>query len=246
MKSPTQQHVHVLRLHLLDMAKLSQRAVDYATKGYRLGSLEFCRYVRNGDHQLRELRRSIAALCQKPVSPEPRSQESRSQETAVDSDAHPDKLDAVRQLRFSRSALRIADALHAVCTATAEIAHHSMLLLEDADWVPRCEALEKACYLVNRLMCLCIVALFKRERQHAEAVLQCREGRRLFEQAFRELRNQELHNCTGRQSAIPAALELAISNSLKQIANQTHEIAEAIVFWLEGKKCVVKSAAGAH
>jgi hypothetical protein len=240
MKSPAQQHVHVLRLHLLDMAKLSQRAVDYATKGYRLGSPEFCRYVRNGDHHLRELRRSIAALCQKPGS-----QESRSQEPAADPDAHPDKLDVTRQLRFSRSALRIADALHAVCTATAEIAHHSMLLLEDADWVPRCEALEKACFLVNRLMCLCIVALFKRERQHAEAVLQCREGRRLFEQAFHELRN-ELHNGTGPQSAIPTALELAIGNSLRQIANQTHEIAEAIVFWLEGKKCVVASGAGAH
>jgi phosphate uptake regulator len=248
MKNPTQQHV--LRSHLLDMAKLSQRAVDYATKGYRLGSPEFCRYVRNGDRQLRELRRSIEALCQKPSSHEPGfhepgSQEPRSQEPAIDPDAHPDKLNAVRQLRFSRSALRIADALHAVCTATAEIAHHSMLLLEDADWVPRCEALEKACYLVNRLMCLCIVALFKRECQHAKAVLQSREGRRLFEQAFQELRT-ELHNGTGPRSAIPTALELAISNSLKQIANQTHEIAEAIVFWLEGKKCVVESGAGAH
>ena len=229
MKSPTQQHVHVLRLHLLDMAKLSQRAVDYATKGYRLGSPEFCRYVRNGDHHLRELRRSIAALCQKSAPKEHMSEEPA------------DKPDATRQLRFSRSALRIADALHAVCTATAEIAHHSMLLLEDANWTPRCEALEKACYLVNRLMCLCIVALFKRERQHAEAVLQSREGRRLFEQAF-----HQLHNGAGRQSAIPTALELAISNSLKQIANQTHEIAEAIVFWLEGKKCVVASGAGDH
>src|SRR5258708_3886480 len=134
MKSPTQQHVHVLRLHLLDMAKLSQRAVDYATKGYRLGSPEFCRYVRNGDHQLRELRRSITDLCQRSVSQEPKPQK-----PAVDDPAaHPDKLDAARQFRFSRSALRIADALHAVCTATAEIAHHTMLLLEDANWVPQC------------------------------------------------------------------------------------------------------------
>jgi phosphate uptake regulator len=241
MKSSTQQHLHVLRLHLLDMAKLSQRAVDYATKGYRLGSPEFCRYVRNSDQQLRELRRSIANLCQRSVSPESGRQEPKPQKPAVDPDALPDKRDAARQLRFSRSALRIADALHAVCTATAEIAHHTMLLLEDADWVPRCRALEKACYLVNRLMCLCIVALFKRERQHAEAVLQSREGRRLFEQAF-----HELHNSTGRQSAIPTALELAISNSLKQIANQTHEIAEAIVFWLEGKKCVMESGASAR
>jgi phosphate uptake regulator len=231
MKSPAQQHVHVLRSHLLDMAKLSQRAVDYSTKGYRLGSPEFCRYVRNGDRQLRELRRSIAALCQQPASHCPLRRESD-----LGPDAHPDKSNAAKQIRFSRSALRIADALHAICTATAEVAHHTMLLLENADWGPKCEALEKACFLVNRLMCLCIVALFKRERQHAEAVLQSREGRRLFEQAF-----QELHNCTGRRSAIPTALELAISNSLRQIANQTHEIASAIVFWLEGKKCIAAS-----
>jgi phosphate uptake regulator len=225
MNSNPRQHAQLLHLHLLDMAKLSQRAVDYATKGYRLGSPEFCRYVRRGDRQLRELRRNIFSLCQKPVEASSGDSESRS--------ARPD---ATRQLRFPRSVSQICDALHAICTATAEIAHHTMLLLEDTSWVPRCEALEKACYLVNRLMCLCIVALFKQERRHADAVLQNCEGRRLFEQTFHELRNSAC-----RQNAIPGALELAITNSLRQIANQTHAIAEAIVFWLEGKKCAVES-----
>jgi hypothetical protein len=90
-------------------------------------------------------------------------------------------------------------------------------------------------------MCLCIVALFKQERRHADAVLQNCEGRRLFERTFHELRNGG-----GRQNAIPGALELAIANSLRQIANQTYEIAEAIVFWLEGKKSVVASSVGAQ
>jgi hypothetical protein len=191
-----------------------------------LHPLAIFQYVRRGDSQLRGLHRNITDFCQKP----------KVQEPEVDSEARMARTDATKQLRFSRAALRICQALDAICTATAEIAHHTMLLLEDAGWVPGCEALEKACYLVNRLMCLCIVALFKKERQHAEAVLQNREGRRLFEQSFHELRNAV------RKNAIPAALELAITNSLRQIANQTHEIAEAIAFWLEGKKCAVAGA----
>jgi phosphate uptake regulator len=226
----TQQNIQALRLHLLDMSKLSQRSVDYAIKGYRLGSPEFCRYVRRGDRQLRELRRRITDLCQNlPVK-----------ELAVDAEGLTGDLAAGREGRFSPSALRICGALQATCTAAAEIAHHTMLLLEDAR-VPACAALEKVCYLVNRLVCLCIVALFKQESQHAETVLQNQEIGRLFEQAFHDLRND-----IDRRITISAALELAITNSLRQIARQAHEIAEAIVFWLEGRRCHFKSAVNAH
>ena len=221
-----QQHLQSLRLYLLDMSKLSQRAVDYATKGYRLGSPEFCRYVRRGDQQLSELRRNITDLCQKLMP----------HGLGADSDALIDELAADSELRFPQSALRICTALHATSTASAEIAHHTMLLLEDADWVPGCEALEKVCYLVNRLMCLCIVSLYKRESQHAEAVLQNNDAVRLIERALHELRSD-----AARQAPIPAALELAITNSLRQIARQTNEIAEAIVFWLQDSRCASPS-----
>ncbi len=75
---------------------------------------------------------------------------------------------------------------------------------------------KRLCYLINRLMCLCIVALFKKNGQHAETVLLNHDLPRLLEQASHDLRND-----TTRQTAIPAALELAIANSLKQIARQT-------------------------
>jgi phosphate uptake regulator len=223
-----QQHLQMLRLHLLDMSKLSQRAVDYATKGYRLGSPEFCRYVRRGDSQLNELRRSITDLCQKlTLAPDPQDRINKSI--------------AAIETRFPLSALQICSALHAICTSAAEIAHHTMLLLEDVAWVPGCNALEKACHLVNRLMCLCIIALFKKEGHHAETVLQNHDIRQLFENTFRDLRS----NIT-RQATIPAALETAIANSLKQITNQTQEVAEAIAYWLEGRRCTLKSTAYAH
>jgi phosphate uptake regulator len=212
------------------MSKLSQRSVDYAIKGYRLGSPEFCRYVRRGDRQLRVLRRKITDLCQKLLAQKP----------ADDSEILTNERTAASEMRFPSSALRICNALHATCTAAAEIAHHTMLLLEDAR-LPCSAALEKVCYLVNRLICLCIVALFKKECQHAVAVLQNQDFGRLFEQAFHDLQND-----VDRRITIPAALELAITNSLRQIATQAQEIAEAIVFWLEGKRCVLESSVSAH
>jgi phosphate uptake regulator len=218
----------MLRLHLLDMSKLSQRAVDYATKGYRLGSPEFCRYVRRGDSQLSELRRSITALCQElAIAPD---QQDRISESI-----------AATETRFPLSALQICSALHAICTSAAEIAHHTMLLLEDVTWVPGCVALEKTCHLTNRLMCLCIIALFKKEGHHAATVLQNQDIEQLYVNAFHDLRSN-----ISRQTTIPAALEVAIANSLKQITRHTQEVAEAIAYWLEGRRCTLKSTALVH
>jgi hypothetical protein len=222
MYKDAQKRIQDLRLHLLDMSKLSQRAVDYAIKGYKLGSPEFCRYVRRGDRELRELHRRITEICR---------------QLSMKELALLEGPDLASVARFPVSALRISNALQATCTAAAEIAHHTMLLLEDVRR-PGAAALEKVCYLINRLMCLCIVALFKKNGQHAEAVLLNHDLPRLLEQASHDLRND-----TTRQTAIPAALELAIANSLKQIARQTYEIAEAIVFWLEGPRLVVASGA---
>jgi phosphate uptake regulator len=222
MYNDPQKRIQDLRLHLLDMSKLSQRAVDYAIKGYKLGSPEFCRYVRRGDRELRELHRRITEICR---------------QLSMKELALLEGPDLASVARFPVSALRISNALQATCTAAAEIAHHTMLLLEDVRR-PGAAALEKVCYLINRFMCLCIVALFKKNGQHAEAVLLNHDLPRLFEQASHDLRND-----LTRQTAIPAALELAIANSLKQIARQTYEIAEAIVFWLDGPRLVVASAA---
>jgi phosphate uptake regulator len=225
----TQKNIQVLRLHLLDMSKLSQRAVDYAIKGYKLGSPEFCRYVRQGDRQLFELRHAITDLCQSLLL----------QELTADSEVIVDEFAVGPEVRFLLSALQICGALHATCVAAAEIARHTMLLLEDVR-LPGSAALEKVCHLVNRLMCLCIIALFKKESQHAETVLENQEVGRLFEQAFHDLRSD-----ISRQIAIPTAPEVAITNGLRQIARQVYEVAEAIVFWLEGRRYAVESGAGA-
>jgi phosphate uptake regulator len=212
-----QAQIKALRLHLLGISKLSYRAVDYAIKGYRLGSPEFSRYVRRGDSQLAEFHRRITDLCEKLLNEESLAGNEVLDDASVSSDK-----------RFPKVAVQICGALQAVCTATAEIAHHTMLLLEDS-CIPGSEALKEVCYLVNRLMCLCILAIFKKDTEYAEAVLQS-DVEPHFEQAFRNLRLD-----VRRRTAIPAALEVAITNSLRQIAQQAHEIAEAVLFWIEGK-----------
>jgi phosphate uptake regulator len=206
------------------MSKLSYRAVDYAIKGYRLGSPEFSRYVRRGDSQLTEFHRKITDLCEKLLNHEFLVEdEFLIEDPTVSSDR-----------RFPGVAMRICGALQAVCTATAEIAHHTMLLLEES-CVPGSEALKEVCFLVNRLMCLCILAIFKKDIQYAQGILECDMAPH-FEQAFRNL-----HLDVKRRTAIPAALEVAITNSLRQIARQTQEIAEAVLFWIEGKTYTVEA-----
>jgi hypothetical protein len=223
-----QSQLKVLRLHLLDMSKLSHRALDYAIKGYRLGSPEFSRYVRRGAPQLVDLRYGITNLCEKLMMQD---------FVAVDSESPPHGPAVHPDMRFPLVALRICDALDAVCTATAEIAHHTMLLLEDG-CLPGSEALEEVCFLVNRLMSLCILALFKKEPRYADTVVYNRDITTLFERALTNLRLD-----IKRQAAIPAALELAITNSLRQIARQTQEIAAAVLFWIEGRTYTVEAGA---
>jgi phosphate uptake regulator len=209
----TQKQIRLLRLSLLDMAKLSQRAVDYAVKGYKLGSPEFCRFVHRGDHQLRELRQKINDHCRRLfIEISSTRPETRREDPYADTN-----------LRFVLSALRISTALQAASTAAAEIAHHTLFSLDNVRF-PGSPTLDKFCRLVNRLMCLCIVALFKEEVRHAEAVLQNRELARIFENPTVRHRRDEL----------------PISSNLKQIAVQVNEIAEAIIYWLEGTECVLE------
>ncbi len=214
----TQKQIRLLRLSLLDMAKLSQRAVDYAVKGYKLGSPEFCRFVHRGDRQLRELRQKINDHCRRLFI----------ETNSIRPEALREDPCADINLRFVLSALRISTALQATSTAAAEIAHHTLLSLDNVRF-PGSPTLDKFCLLVNRLMSLCIVALFKEEACHAEAVLQNRELTRIFNSPTLRHRRDEL----------------PISSNLKQIAAQVNEIAHAIVYWLEGTECALESPAGA-
>src|ERR1700751_5237841 len=177
----TQQQTQLLRRSLLDMAKLSQRAVDYSIKGYKLGSPEFCRFVHRGDQQLRDLRQRVTDLARRfLIDTNPLNHNILTE----DAEADPN-------IRFALSALRISTALHIACIASAEIAQHTLLSLDNVRFLGS-PTLDKFSRLTNRFMSLCIVALFKAEVTHAEIVLQNRELARLFNNPNQRHRRDEL------------------------------------------------------
>jgi phosphate uptake regulator len=106
-----EQHIQVLRAQLLEMSKLSQRAVDYSIKAYELGCPEFCQHVRYTEHELRDIHFCLADRCRKLLMAG----------LPADSDSH-----------FVWSALRICSTLQATYIAAAEIAQNTMLFLRAA------------------------------------------------------------------------------------------------------------------
>jgi hypothetical protein len=125
-----QPHVQLLHSQLLELSKLSQRAVEYSIKAYELSGSEFCLNVRSDEHELDGLNRGIADIGRKfQVAGLP-----------VDSDS-----------RFVWCASLICRALHTTYTAATDIAQNNMLFLEDGG-IPESSALDEMGQLANRLV----------------------------------------------------------------------------------------------
>jgi len=202
----TQEYSEILRLHLLDMARVTQRGVDYALKAYTLGNSAFCANVRDDSHEIKILHREITEIAQDLLLAE---------------------LSWKSSLRFIFSSERICNSLQAVHSHAVEIAANSMRLLENGRKNGYAD-LATMGDIVNSLLRLCVVALFEEKIEHAETVLRTREIERLFETTFYDW-YRDLDHGTRTQ----ARYELAITKHLGQIAHQAHEIAVAIVFWLK-------------
>jgi phosphate uptake regulator len=215
----SQQHIHVLRVQLLAMSRLSQRALDYSIKGYELRNLDFARHVRTADHELEQHHRRIKALCRELMNGG----------SANSSDS-----------RFAFAAASIGTALHVTYTAAAEIANDSIRLLE-CGGIHGCAALERMGQLVNGSLRLCIVALFEKDVAHAQSVLRQQESLRFY-----ELMSSESHSHIDRWSGAQGDFERSVIRSLGEVAKQAHEIADAILFWLEGKPHAEASAPDRH
>jgi phosphate uptake regulator len=212
----SQQHI-VLRGQLLAMSRLSQRALDYSVKGYELRNLDFARHVLTPDREIQEHHRRIKDL----------SRELTSGGIARSADS-----------RFAFAAFNIGTALHVTYNAAASIAQNTERLLEGSG-IQRCAALERAGRLVNESMRLSIVALFESHAGYAQALLNNQE-------AVRELVSTDLHLDTDRTAGPQDVFEGAVIRSLGEVAKQVHEIANAILFWLEGRTRAETSAGDRH
>ncbi len=202
-----QKHIHILQIHLLAMCRLSQRALDYSVKGYELGNPDICRHVCTTEHELAVHHFQIKHLCRKLMTAE---------------------VTAPSDIRFVLATLRLDHALDAIFRAAAQIAQDTRLFLK-GNHIVKCPALNRLGEFVNCSMRLCIVALFKKHAEHAEAVLQSQGVWRRCEMIFDDVRDGVNHRMEARD-----IYALAIARSLGIIAKQAHEMADAIVFWLKG------------
>jgi len=215
----SEQNIHALRVQLLAMSRLSQRALDYSIKGYELRNLDFSRQISASQCALEEHHRYVKELCRNLMN-----------------------IDRVKasDARFAFAAASISTALHVTYNAAAEVAQDSMRLLE-CSGIHGCAALERMGQLVNRSIRLCIIALFEKDAAHAKAVLRDQECLRL-----RELTSTALHPHVGRWAGAQGDFERSVIRSLGKVAQQAHEIADVILFWLEGKTHVEASASDSH
>jgi phosphate uptake regulator len=199
------QTIQTLRLHLLDMATRCQRVVDYALKAYSLGSTECRTIVRNNKPEISTLHLQIEEITREILLME---------------------ISDTVDLRFVLSADRICNALEEIHVHADDIATKSMRLLESSR---RMESKELVLMgdVVNRLMRLCVVALFEENIEHAETVLRSEGVEGEFEARF-----FESLNIFDRCDIAEAVYEIAIADSLSGMAGELREVANAIMFWL--------------
>lgn len=202
----SQRQIRLLRFHLLAKARLAQRALDYSIKGYSLRHADFSRCVHSADHEGEEHHYRIKELGRELISGG----------VAQSSDAH-----------FVFAALSICNALHAAQSAAAGIAQDTIRLLVSTGIQP-CAALESAGRHVNAAMRIAVIALFAEDVSHAHAVLRHKPWLQL-----RELNSVASHPHIDRWAGAQGDFERSVIRNLGEVARQVHELADAILYWLD-------------
>ena len=207
------QHIQAIRVQLFQMSKLSQCAVDNSIKACELRSKEACHHVHSSGYELGLLHRSVAERCRKLLAAG----------LSVESD-----------LCFTLSSLRLCTAFHRTYSATVAIVQNTLFSLEDdrISSASQSPVLREMAQIVNCLVGLCTVALSEEEIQHAKRVLKNDDFRRCFLSVL-----CQAHDDVGQQNEAQNTFELAIAKSLARIAEQAHEMADAIASWLEETDC---------
>ena len=202
--------------HLLRMAALSQRAVDYATKAYELHDSRYHLQLQDTERNLRDLQTLVAE----------RGRILQADGSALDDRSVP-----------GSCTLRIYGGLQITFAAAKEIAQIASFIEENrqgsmfssAGW-------GEAARFANTLVTLNTVALANRQRRAAELVVRSRHHsdwprRQVLPQGEQVL----------RQADGASALEECVALCLREIADQAVEIARSIVCWLDSEGCSDRS-----
>ena len=215
----SQRHMQLLRVHLLAMARLSQRALDYSIKGYSLRHPDFVRHVHGTEQEVEGHHHRVKELCRDLMNGG----------IANSADA-----------RFTFVAVSISNAFHAVHSASVGIAQDTARLLESTG-IQSCPALENIGHHVNAVMRLCIVSLFEQDAACAQTALRQKEAAQ-----FRDLNSVTSHPHIGRWAGAQGDFERSVIRSLAEVAKHEHEMADAILFWLEGDSCTAACVTNGH
>lgn len=200
-----------LRLHLLDMCRMSQKCVDYSIKALLNGRHDFSTILLDSAYEMNLLRNDTKEIARDLMLTGSLSES---------------------DIRFVLASMRISDALQTTQKEAFEIAETS-LLLQNGEEID-CADLTTMGDLANRLMRLCTVAIFEEEVAHAQVVLRTVAGKRLVATTAC-IRYLQVDRRT------QAALVLSIAERLDELMRQMQEMARAIVFWIEGNKATYGS-----
>ena len=142
---PTQ----VLRSHMLNLLRLSQRTIDCCMKGYETGNMEFFAPILIPSQNLDELHHTISELTHELKT------------TVLFDDA---------DVRFVQASEAICAALAAAYGHSLEIARETYVLSKSG-LSGRSTSLARRCEEVNGWARLCTIAAFEQNVEHAIAVL---------------------------------------------------------------------------
>ena len=142
---PTQ----VLRSHLLNLLRVSQRMIDCCMKGYETGNMEFFAPILIPSQNLAELHQIIPELTHELKT------------TVLLDDA---------QVRFVQASEAICAALAPAHNHSLEIARETYILCKSG-LSGRSTSLVRRCEEVNSWARLCTIAAFEQNVEHATAVL---------------------------------------------------------------------------
>ena len=145
----------VLRSHMLNLLRLSQRTIDCCMKGYETGNMEFFAPILIPNQKLDQLHQIISELTDQLKT------------TVLLDDA---------QVRFVQASEAICAALAAAYNHSLEIARETYILCKSGP-SGRSTFLVRRCEEVNGWARLCTIAAFEQNIEHATASLRARERR---------------------------------------------------------------------
>ena len=195
-----------LRLHLVDICRLTRRCVDYAIRAFQQSNPDMIASARDNAYEIQILHSDAVEIAHDLLQME--------------------RMPRGGDFRFVLSSIRICDSFHAMHNAAVDIASNTMRFwgsggafeMTDFTWMGDG---------VNRLVECCATSLMDENTEPAEIVLSTNGLERELINIF-----YDWHGTLEQPEPSQAKHAFAIARNLGQVVHHAREIADALVFWL--------------